>query len=176
MRDGIMAAAMTMNQRPMLITVIGGSAAAPPALEDAYQVGLELARRGAVVICGGLTGVMEAVCKGAKDGGGTTIGILPGHIPDDANSYVDYPIATGMGYMRNAIVAKAGRAVIAIDGAYGTLSEIGHALGEGATVIGLNTWHMSVDGVEDTAIIRADSPVDAVDKAIAVATTKQAAV
>ena len=171
-----MAAVMTMNQRPMLITVIGGSAAAPPALEDAYQVGLELARRGAVVICGGLTGVMEAVCKGAKDGGGTTIGILPGHIPDDANSYVDYPIATGMGYMRNAIVAKAGRAVIAIDGAYGTLSEIGHALGEGATVIGLNTWHMSVDGVEDTAIIRADSPVDAVDKAIAVATTKQAAV
>lgn len=160
----------------MLITVIGGSSAAPPALEDAYQVGLELARRGAVVVCGGLTGVMEAVCRGAKDGGGVTIGILPGHIPDDANSYVDYPIATGMGYMRNAIVAKAGRAVIAIDGAYGTLSEIGHALGEGATVVGLNTWHMTVDGVEDTAIIRAGSPVDAVDKAIAVATAKQAAV
>ncbi len=160
----------------MLITVIGGSSAAPPALEDAYQVGLELARRGAVVVCGGLTGVMEAVCRGAKDGGGVTIGILPGHIPDDANSYVDYPIATGMGYMRNAIVAKAGRAVIAIDGAYGTLSEIGHALGEGATVVGLNTWHMTVDGVEDTAIIRAGSPVDAVEKAIAVATAKQAAV
>ena len=165
---------MTMQQRPTLITVIGGSNAAPPALEDAYQVGLELARRGAVVVCGGLTGVMEAVCKGAKAGGGTTIGILPGHIPDDANSYVDYPIATGMGYMRNAIVAKAGRAVIAIDGAYGTLSEIGHALGEGASVIGLHTWHMSVDGVEDTAIIRADSPIDAVEKALAVAAAGQA--
>ena len=171
-----MAVAMTMQQRSTLISVIGGSNAAAPALEDAYQVGLELARRGAVVVCGGLTGVMEAVCKGAKAGGGTTIGILPGHIPDDANAYVDYPIATGMGYMRNAIVAKAGRAVIAIDGAYGTLSEIGHALGEGAFVIGLNTWHMSVDGVEDTAIIRADSPVDAVEKALSVATSGRATV
>lgn len=171
-----MALTMTMKQRTTLITVIGGSNAAAPALEDAYQVGLELAKRGAVVVCGGLTGVMEAVCRGAKAGGGVTIGILPGDIPDDANSYVDYPIATGMGYMRNAIVAKAGRAVIAIDGAYGTLSEIGHALGEGATVIGLNTWRMSVDGVEDTAIIRADSPVDAVNKAMAVAESKQAAV
>ncbi len=165
---------MTMQQRPTLITVIGGSNAAPQALQDAYHVGLELARRGAVVVCGGLTGVMEAVCRGAKDGGGATIGILPGHIPDDANAYVDYPIATGMGYMRNAIVAKAGRAVIAIDGAYGTLSEIGLALGEGATVIGLNTWQLSIDGVEDTAIVRADSPVDAVEKAMAVAMAKQA--
>lgn len=171
-----MVPAMTTHQRPTLITVIGGHSAAPPALEDAYQVGLELARRGAVVVCGGLTGVMEAVCRGAKDAGGVTIGILPGHLPDDANSYVDYPIATGMGYMRNAIVAKAGRAVIAIDGAYGTLSEIGHALGEGATVIGLNTWRMSVDGVEDTAILRAVSPVDAVDKAMAVAEAAKAAV
>ena len=161
-----MAAAMTMKQQPTLISVIGGSNAAPKALEDAYQVGLELARRGAVVVCGGLTGVMEAVCRGAKAGGGTTIGILPGHIPDDANDFVDYPIATGMGYMRNAIVAKAGRAVIAINGAYGTLSEIGFALGEGATVIGLNTWRLSIDGVEDTSIVRVDTPVDAVEKAM----------
>lgn len=175
-RNGIMAEAMTMKQRPTLISVIGGSNAAPPALEDAYQIGLALAQRGAVVICGGLTGVMEAVCRGAKDGGGVTIGILPGDVSEEANAYVDYPITTGMGYMRNAIVAKAGRAVIAIDGAYGTLSEIGHALGEGATVIGLNTWRMSVDGVEDTAIIRADTPADAVEKAMAVASARQAAI
>ena len=90
----------------------------------AYEVGRELARRGAVVVCGGLTGVMEAVCRGAKEAGGTTVGILPGHDPAEANPYVDIPLPTGMGYARNAIVAKAGLAVIAIEGAYGTLSEM----------------------------------------------------
>ena len=107
----------------MIISVIGGGDSPPAeALRMAEEVGRELARRNVAVACGGLDGVMEAVCKGAKAEGGVTIGILPGDDPDDANPYVDYPICTGMGYARNAIVAKAGRAVIARDGSYGTLS------------------------------------------------------
>ena len=154
---------------PPIIAVIGGSDPPPEALTNAYQVGRELAERGAILICGGLTGVMEAVCKGASDAGGTTIGILPGDDPGVANPYVGIPIATGMGYARNAIITKAARAVIAIDGAFGTLSEIGHALADGTTVIGLGTWRFSADGQESSAIVEATDPVDAVQRAIAAA-------
>ena len=161
----------------MIISVIGGgdSDVAPEALRMAEEVGRELARRGIAVVCGGLGGVMEAVCRGAKSGNGTTIGIMPGNDPADANRWVDYPICTGMGYARNAIVVKTGRAVIAIDGAYGTLSEIGHALGDGIPVIGLNTWSLARDGRQDAAIIRADTPTDAVDKALEAAAMRDTA-
>ena len=150
----------------MIISVIGGSQPSPEDEALAEQVGQELARRGVTVACGGLTGVMEAVCRGAKAAGGTTIGILPGSDPQKANQWVDIPICTGMGYARNVIVVHTGRAVIAVDGAYGTLSEIGHALGDNIPVIGLDTWSLSRDGHVDGQIIIARDPVDAVEKAL----------
>ena len=155
--------------RPMIIAVIGGGDPPPHAIGLAEEVGAELARRGAVVVCGGLRGVMEAVCRGAKSEGGTTIGILPGNEQVTANDFIDYPIMTGMGYARNVIVVKTGRAAIAIDGAYGTLSEIGHALGDGIPVIGLATWELPHREDLPMQVIHADSPVDAVEKAIAAA-------
>lgn len=160
---------MQHRQPPLIIAVIGGSDPSAEDREAAYQVGRELALRGVIVLCGGLEGVMEAVCKGAKEAGGTTVGILPGDNPRDANPYVDIPISTGIGYARNAIVAKAGQAIIAIDGAYGTLSEIGHALADGSPVVGLDTWAFSAHGKEDSAIHRVTHPTAAVEKAIALA-------
>ncbi len=158
---------------PMIISVIGGGDHPPAeALRMAEEVGRELARRGAVVVCGGLKGVMEAACRGAKAEGGITIGILPGTDPKEANRYVDYPICTGLGYARNIIVVRAGRAVIAIDGAYGTLTEIGHALADGIPVIGLDTWQLSHAGKADTRIVRASTPKEAVGKALKAAARK----
>ena len=157
----------------MIIAVIGSSNPAFAEHVDlAEQVGRELARRGATVVCGGLSGIMEAVCRGAKAEGGMTIGILPGQSPRDANNYVDIPIVTGMRYSRNVIVVNTGRAVIAIGGAWGTLSEIGHALGDGIPVVGLRSWEFSRNGdgtSVENAMIRANNPVDAVDKALAAA-------
>ena len=154
-----------MPEDKILIAVIGGGSPPADALNLAYMVGRELSRRGAILVCGGLKGVMEAACRGAKEGGGITVGILPGSDPAEANPYVDIPISTGMGYARNIIVVKSAKAVIAIDGAYGTLSEIGHALGEGIPVIGLKTWGLSIDNHIHEAIIDAQDPLDAVDKA-----------
>ena len=159
----------------LLIAVIGGGDPPPEALQHAEVVGRELARRGVVVVCGGLTGVMEAVCRGAKEAGGLTVGILPGHSPSDANPYVDIPICTGMGYARNIVVVKSGQAVIAVDGAYGTLSEIAHALGEGIPVVGLNTWNLSINGQRDMGVIEVSDPVAAVEQAVAAARGRAAA-
>ncbi len=155
----------------MIIAVIGSSNPATREHVDlAEGVGRELARRDIMVVCGGLSGIMEAVCRGAKAEGGTTIGILPGRAAAEANSYVDIPIVTSMGYSRNVIVVHTGEAVIAVGGAFGTLSEIGHALSDGIPVVGLKTWPLTIngDGVDiDGAIIQADDPADAVDKALA---------
>lgn len=151
----------------MIVSVIGASNANSELVDLAEQVGRELARRGVAVACGGLSGVMEAVCRGAKSEGGTTIGILPGSDPKDANRWVDIPVCTGMGYARNAIVVKTGRAVIAVGGAYGTLSEIGHALAEGTPVIGLKTWAPVREGRTDEGIIVAKTAKEAVERALA---------
>ena len=160
----------------MIIAVIGSSN--PPnqdLLDLGEAVGKELALRGATVVCGGLSGVMEAVCRGAKSEGGTTIGILPGRQPDEANRYVDIPIVTTMGYSRNVIVVHTGAAVIAVGGAFGTLCEIAYALDARIPVIGLNTWPLTETG-EGTAIheriVRAEGPVDAVEKAISAAESR----
>ena len=157
----------------MIISVIGGSQVPPEIEALAEEVGRELARRGATVACGGLTGVMEAVCRGAKEEGGITIGILPGTDPKAANASVDIPICTGMGYARNVIVVYTGQAAIAVDGAYGTLSEIGHALASDIPVIGLDTWSLSRNGDVDSRIIIAKDPVDAVEKALEAARKRQ---
>ena len=155
----------------MIISVIGSSnPVTREHVELAEEVGRELARRDIMVVCGGLSGIMEAVCRGAKSEGGTTIGILPGRAAAEANNYVDIPIVTSMGYSRNVIVVHTGQAVIAVGGAFGTLSEIAHALSDGIPVIGLKTWPLTAngDGVDITAsIIQAESPSDAVDKALA---------
>jgi uncharacterized protein (TIGR00725 family) len=159
----------------MIISVVGSSKAKPEHLAWAEEVGRGLARRKVMVVCGGLSGVMEAVCRGAKSAGGTTIGILPGRSSHDANPCVDIPIVTTMGYARNVIVVNTGDAVIAIGGAFGTLSEIAYALGEGIPVIGLHTWPLTIKGDGDPivdGIIQASDPIDAVDKALAAATLR----
>ena len=163
------------NTLSLQISVIGAGEPPIEAIGLAEEVGRELARRGVVLITGGLKGVMEAACRGAKEAGGLTLGILPGSDPADANPYVDIPICTGIGYARNIIVVRSGRAVIAVSGAYGTLSEIAHALGDGIPVIGLNTWSIAREGREDDGIIRAHSPIDAVDKAIEAARSRDEA-
>ena len=160
----------------MLISVIGAGEPTPEIALLAEEVGRELAKRGATVVCGGLGGVMEAVCKGAKSAGGTTIGILPTDDPKDANQWVDFPICTGLRYARNVIVVKSGRAVIAVGGAYGTLSEIGHALGDGIPVIGLKTWELARNGQQEHSIVLADGPVDAVEKALQAAERRSTSV
>ena len=163
---------MTIRRRPLIISVIGGGNPPTIALQHAREVGIELAKREVVVACGGLGGVMEAVCEGAKSAGGTTIGIMPGDAPKEANDFVDFPICTSFKYARKGIVVKTGRAVIAIDGSYGTMSEIAHALAENIPVIGLQTWSFMSNGNMDTSMIVAKNPVDAVNKAIDAANTR----
>ncbi len=159
----------------MFIGVIGGGEASKEIASTAEEVGRELAKRGCTVVCGGLLGVMEAACKGAKSAGGRTIGIIPGRFRCEANKYVDIPIVTGMGHARNVIVVRSSQAVIAIDGSSGTLSEIGHALAEGIPVIGLKTWSLSMNGTQDSSIILAKDAVDAVERAIAAAREREQA-
>lgn len=117
--------------------VIGAGSCTPEEANAAYQVGREIARRGAVLVCGGLGGVMEAACRGARDEGGTTVGLLPDDQKEGANPYVDIAIATGMGHARNAIVASSSDVLIAVGGEFGTLSEIAFGLAMGKTVISL---------------------------------------
>ena len=121
-------------------------------------MGRGLALRGAILVCGGLGGVMEAACKGAKEAGGTTVGILPGTDRSDANTWVDLAIPTGLGQARNAIVVRSADAVVAIGGGYGTLSEIALALRRGTRVVGIGTWE--VEGVE--VVEGAEAAVEAV--------------
>ena len=155
-----------MKDKPIIIAVIGGGEVPPEIAAIAEEVGREIARHGAALVCGGLGGVMEAACRGAASEGGLTIGILPGENRQSANPYVVIPIVTGIGYARNMAVAKTARAVIAIDGSYGTLTEIGFALQSGIPVIGLGTWSIASGGIEDKNIIRVDNPKEAVAKAM----------
>ena len=125
------------------MAVVGPGEASAEELATAEEVGRLLGERGAVVVCGGLGGVMEAACRGAKDGGGTTVGILPGHDRGAANRYVDVAIATGLGEARNALVVRAADVLIAVGGAYGTLSEIALALKTGKPVVGIRSWELA---------------------------------
>ncbi|WP_410764509.1 TIGR00725 family protein [Haloferax sp. DFSO60] len=127
----------------MRVSVIGGSVVPQPVETLAEDVGRLLAQRGHTVVCGGLGGVMEAVCRGAKEADGTTIGILPGEDRAAANEYVDITIATGLNHARNALVVMNGDAVIAIDGAGGTLSEIGYAQVFDRPISGIRTRGIS---------------------------------
>lgn len=154
-----------MTNDKALIAVIGAGRCDEKTFALAEQVGRELAQRGAIIVCGGLGGVMEAACKGAKSASGQTIGILPGTNRADANPYVDIPIVTGMGEARNVMVVRSARAVIAISGEYGTLSEIAFALRFGIPVIGLNTWQ-ALRGDKPLEIIEAKDAHHAVELAM----------
>lgn len=159
-----------MNYKPIFIAVVGESKASPEIAQLAEEVGAEIAKAGAVLVCGGLKGVMEYASKGAKSAGGTTVGILPGSKREDANPYIDFPVVTGIGYARNKLVVKTGQVVIAVGGSYGTLSEIAFALGYKIPVVGLKTWHfIHHSGQVDQAVHYVDSPKEAVKLALKLA-------
>ena len=151
----------------MLISVIGESKATDQNYSIAEKVGALIARSGATLVCGGLDGVMEAACKGAKSAGGSTIGILPGLSKNEANQWIDIPICTGLGDARNIVVVRTGSALIAIGGAYGTLSEIGHALSDGKPIFALNSWEITKSGIQDPLLTHCKNEKEAVEKALA---------
>lgn len=130
----------------LLVSVIGGHECDEDTAALAQAVGRVIAQEKAILVCGGLGGVMEAACRGAKGLGGVTVGIIPGEKKDEANRYVDIPIATGLGYTRNTIVAGCADIVVALSGEYGTLSEIGFALNAHKPVYGFGTW--DIEGVK----------------------------
>jgi len=140
------------------VGVIGGAQCTPEVDACAEAVGRELARRGVTLVCGGMGGVMEAAARGAAQEGGITVGILPTLDRASANPYIRVAIPTGLGEARNALVVRASDGLIAIDGSYGTLSEIALALQSGRPVVGLDTWDL------DAPIIPATDPLDAVNK------------
>jgi uncharacterized protein (TIGR00725 family) len=149
--------------------VIGPGDARPDELALAEQVGRLLGERGALLVCGGLGGVMEAACRGAKSAGGSTVGILPGLDRSAANPYVDVALATGLGEARNALVVRAADSLIAIGGGFGTLSEIGLALKTGKPVVGLGSWELGRQGRPEQALHEAADAEDAVRRALELA-------
>ena len=155
--------------RPVHVAVVGARTADETTAGIAEEVGRRLARAGALLVCGGLGGVMEAACRGAKSEHGTTVGILPGTERQEANPWVDVAIPTGLGEARNALVVRAADVLIAIGGEFGTLSEIAFALKTGKPVVGIDTWELSRHGKATTQIIRAPTPADAVDRALGLA-------
>ncbi|HEX2105557.1 MAG TPA: TIGR00725 family protein [Solirubrobacteraceae bacterium] len=136
---------------------MGPGDASPAELQAAEEVGAGLAAAGAVVVTGGLGGVMEAACRGARSRDGTTLGILPGEDREAANGWVQIAIATGLGELRNGLVVRAADALVAIGGGHGTLSEVALALRIGRPVVGLGTWE--VHGVEQVS-----TPAEALDR------------
>src|SRR5437870_4596630 len=147
-----------MARKPIIGVIGGGSTASADGLALAEEVGFLIARADAVLICGGLNGVMEASAKGAKRGGGLTIGVLPTGNKADANSYIDLPIATAMSTARNLIIVRTADAIIAVNGSYGTLSEMAHAFDLGKTVFGLRTWPIEKAGVEAKLFVAVATP------------------
>jgi uncharacterized protein (TIGR00725 family) len=144
--------------RKRLIAIIGAGACNESIRGIAREMGRKVAESGAILVCGGLGGVMEAAAMGAKESGGLTVGILPGFTMDDSNPYIDVPIVTGLSHARNVIVVRSSDIIVAIAGGYGTLSEIALALKMGKPVIGINTWE-SVEGV-----IQVKNPEEAMEK------------
>jgi uncharacterized protein (TIGR00725 family) len=155
------------------IAVVGASQAAGHTIAAAEVVGTTLASSGAVVVCGGLGGVMAAACRGAKAAGGLTVGFLPGTDRSAANPWVDVVIPTGMGEARNILVVHSAAAVIAVSGEYGTLSEIALALRAQIPVIGIGTWSLTRSSGEiDTGIVPVDDPAEAATVALRLASLR----
>lgn len=155
------------------VGVVGSGAATPSLERTAEEVGRLLGRAGAVLVCGGLGGVMAAACRGATAAGGLTVGILPGTDRSAANPWVAVPVATGLGELRNGLVVRASDVLVAVGGGYGTLSEVGLALKLGRPVVGLGTWGLvRPDGSADPAVTVAGDPGSAVTEALRLAANR----
>ncbi|MGH7274528.1 MAG: TIGR00725 family protein [Nitrospiria bacterium] len=148
-----------MAKRKPIIGVIGSSKCGPQLARMAEEVGRRIAEGGGILVCGGLGGVMQAAAMGAKQAGGQTIGILPDDKAETANPYIDFPISTGMGYARNVIIVKTADVLIAVEGKYGTLSEVAYALIFDKPLISLGSWEV------DPKVLRAKDPQEAVEMA-----------
>lgn len=147
------------------IGVIGAGVRSAETDVLADQVGRGVAERGAVLVCGGLGGVMEAACRGARSAGGRTLGLLPGSDREAANPHVELAVPTGMGELRNGLIVRAADALIAVGGEWGTLSEIALALKLGKPVVGLRTWPLARAGAPEGAIVVSDDAAQAVERA-----------
>jgi uncharacterized protein (TIGR00725 family) len=147
------------------VAVVGPGDATAQELQDAEVVGSGLAVAGTVVVTGGMGGVMAAACRGARSAGGVTIGILPGGDRRAGNEWLSVAIPSGLGELRNGLIVRAADAIVAVGGAYGTLSEVALALKTGVPVVGLRTW--KIDGIEQAA-----TPAEAVTRAVELARTR----
>ena len=152
-----------MGSRRRLVAVCGESDPQTPLKDLAFELGRGIAQRDAVLICGGLTGVMEHAARGARAAGGLTIGVLPGENVDEANAYIDIAIATGLGHARNAILARTADGVVALGGGLGTLSEIALALRNRRPTIGIKTWRFDRDDRTEPELPVAANPTEALD-------------
>ena len=154
------------------ISVIGGSEIPAKTCEVAREVGRLLAKGGATVFCGGLSGVMECVAKGVREENGLVIGILPGNIPEEGNKYLSAALPTGLGFARNFLVVRAGKVVIAIDGSTGTISEASFALAEGKDVIAIGDLEFVPKKKSEGKFIKVTSPKEAVELSLRLASEK----
>ncbi len=161
-----------MRARARYVGLIGSGEGSPRELELASAVGAALARKGATIVCGGLGGVMEAACRGARLEGGLTVGVLPGEDRECANEYVEVALPSGLGELRNGLIVRFSDAVIAIGGGWGTLSEIAFAMRTGRPVVALASWEEALNGPGARAqgvLQRAEDPEHAVALALAAA-------
>src|SRR5438552_16886513 len=164
-----------MARKPIIGVIGGGSTASFESVALDEEVGFLVARADADLICGGLNGVMEASAKGAKRGGGLTVGVLPTGNKADAIPHIYLPIATAMSTARNLIIVRTADAIIAVNGSYGTLSEMAHAFDLGKTVFGLRTWPVEKAGVEAKLYVPVSTPREAGDRALEYARKAMAA-
>jgi hypothetical protein len=151
---------------PPYIAVVGPHDATQTELDQAEAIGAGLGRAGAVLVCGGLGGVMHAAARGCERVGGTSIGILPGDDRDPGSTHLTVAISTGMGETRNAIIVRTSDAIVAISGEFGTLSEVAFALKLAKPVVGLGTWELAKRGRAVDAIVRVETPEAAVEEAL----------
>lgn len=158
--------------RKIKIGVLGPHKTSAAERELGRQVGAAIAEADALLLCGGMGGMMAAAAEGAKSAGGETLGILPGDDPSEANDYIDIALPTGLGPFRNALLVRNCDCAIAVHGAYGTLSEIAFALRLKVPVVGLETWSVMREGVVDESIHTAQNPAAAVEMALSLARGK----
>ncbi len=154
----------------MYIAVVGSGDPDEKNEKIAYELGTLIAKKGAILLCGGLGGVMDAAAKGAADAGGTSIGILPGNNRAGSSPHLSFALSTGLGEARNTVIVKSADAVIAVGGEYGTLSEIAFALKTHKPVIGINAWQLFKEGYEDKSIVRAKDSSEAIELAVSAVT------
>jgi uncharacterized protein (TIGR00725 family) len=157
----------------LYIGVAGASRPDLPLADQAEELGRRLAEAGAVVLCGGGPGVMEAVCRGARAAGGTTVGLLPGLDRAEGNPHLSISLPTGLGQGRNLLLVRSADALVAVGGGFGTLSEIALALRTDVPIVGLATWSLSLAGHEVNAFPVATDPGEAAELTLKAARTRR---